>query len=270
MANRDADRIEEEIAGAERPGRDAGLSGDYLLQALEALDEAGDPSVLFAHWRRFPPKDPAAVRGQMRTAARRARIRATRTAVLFAALAAESYVNEFLNAHGVLDKWDREPTHRKYLKGTAEAYGSPLFFADREAYPIIVDLFKLRDRLVHPKPGFGVAGTTGEPDANFARLFAMGKVAEYVVMVGGSAELLMRRAYGFDSVEVIGTAIWRGRPVIRNYAKRHARLPAWNAPSERPLFRQAGDHVMAMPRVADIPGDWWTRLRDARQRRAAK
>jgi hypothetical protein len=159
---------------------------------------------------------------------------------------------------------------RSELERPAEAYGSPLFFADREEYPVIVDLFKLRDRLVHPKPGFGVAGTTGEPDANFARLFAMGKVAEYVVMVGGSAELLMRRAYGFDSVEVIGTVIWRGRPVIRDYAKRHARLPAWNAPSERPLFRQAGDHVMAMPRVPDIPGDWWTRLREARQGRAAK
>jgi hypothetical protein len=81
----------------------------------------------------------------MRAAARRARIRTAQTAVLFAALAAEAYVNEFLSAHGALEKWDREPTHRKYLEGTREAYGSQLFFADREAYPEIVALLKLRE-----------------------------------------------------------------------------------------------------------------------------
>ena len=267
MANRDAERIDEEVAGIERPERHAGLSGEYLLQALDGLHDAGDPAHLFAHWRRFPPEDPGKVENEMRTAALRARIRAARTAVLFAALAAESYVNEFLHAHGALEKWDREPTHRKFLKGTHEAYGSQLFFIDREGYQPIVDLLKLRDRLVHPKPGFGVSGHLGEPDTDFERLFAMPKVAEYIVMVGGSADLLMPRAYGFESVDVAGVVIWRGRSVIREYAQRHTKLPAWDAPAERPLFRQAGDYVMAIPGLPDAPGTSWTRLREARQQR---
>jgi hypothetical protein len=267
MSNRDAERIEQEIAGVERPERDLGLSGEYLLQALDGLHAAGDPAHLFAHWRRFPPKDPAARLAQMRVEARRARLRAARTAVLYAALAAESYVNEFLSVHAVLEKWDREPTHRKYLKGTHDAYGSPLFFADREAYPEIVALLKLRDRLVHPKPGFGVAADRGEPNDRFEALFALPRVAEYVVMVGGGADLLMPRAYGFDSVDVASTVVWRGRSVIRGYAKRHSTLPEWDAPTERPLFRQAGDHVMAMDPLPDAPDASWTRLRKARETR---
>jgi hypothetical protein len=267
MSNRDAERLEEEIAGVERPERGLRLSGEYLLQALDGVHAAGDPAHLFAHWRRFPPKDPVARATQMQAAARQARVRAARTAVLFAALAAESYVNEFLSVHGVLEKWDREPTHRKYLKGTHDAYGAQLFFADREAYPEIVELLKLRDRLVHPKPGFGVATELGEPDVKFEALFALPRVAEYVVMVGGGADLLMPRAYGFDSFDVAGTVVWRGRSVIREYAKRHSKLPAWDAPAERPLFRQAGDHVMAMDPLPDAPDASWTRLRKAREAR---
>ncbi len=269
MANRDSERLEEEIAGVERPERGVGLSGEYLLQALDGLHDAGDPAHLYAHWRRFPPPDPKKVEADMRAAARRARIRAARTAVLFAALAAESYVNEFLSVHGVLAEWDREPTHRKFLKGTHKAYGSSLFFADREPYPVIVELFKLRDRLVHPKPGFGVTAVHGQPSTDFEQLFSMPKVAEYIVMVGGSADLLMPRAYGFESIEVAGTVIWRGRSVIREYAKRHTKLPSWDDPPERKLFRQAGDHVMAMPKLPDAPGASWTRLREAREQREA-
>ncbi|HEV7938050.1 MAG TPA: hypothetical protein VGP18_08510 [Solirubrobacteraceae bacterium] len=269
MANRDAERLEEEITGIERPERHAGLSGEYLLQALDGLHDAGDPAHLFAHWRRFPPDDPGKVENEMRAAALRARVRAARTAVLFAALAAESYVNEFLSVHGTLEKWDREPTHRKFLKGTHEAYGSQLFFVDREGYQPIVDLFKLRNRLVHPKPGFGVSGLHGDPETEFEQLFAMPKVAEYIVAVGGSADLLMPRAYGFESVDIAGMVIWRGKSVIRDYAQRHAKLPAWDAPAERPLFRQAGDHVMAIPALPNVPGTSWTRLREARQKREA-
>jgi hypothetical protein len=269
MANRDSERLGEEIAGVERPERDVGLSGEYLLQALDGLHDAGDPAHLYAHWRRFPPAEPEKAEADMHTTARRARIRAARTAVLFAALAAESYVNEFLSVHGALTKWDREPTHRKFLKGTHEAYGSPLFFTDREAYPVIVELFKLRDRLVHPKPGFGVTTPHGQPSTDFEQLFAMPKVAEYIIMVGGSADLLMPRAYGFESVDVAGTVIWRGRSVIRDYAKRHNKLPRWDAPPERKLFRQAGDYVMAMPKLPDVPGTSWTHLREAREQREA-
>jgi hypothetical protein len=112
----------------------------------------------------------------MTQAARRTRLRAARNAVIYAAFSAEAYVNEFLAAHDALDDWDREPMHRKFLKGTEAAYGSPLFFADREAYPEIVELVKLRDRLAHPKPGFGVTGVHFEADAKYARLFSLPQI----------------------------------------------------------------------------------------------
>jgi hypothetical protein len=134
---------------------------------------------------------------------------------------------------------------------------------------VIVELFQLRDRLVHPKPGFGVTPVHGQPSTDFEQLFSMPKVAEYIVMVGGSADSLTRRAYGFDSIDVAGTTIWRGRTVIREYAKRHTKLPSWNDPPERKLFRQAGDHVMAMPKHPDAQGASGTRLRDAREGREA-
>lgn len=109
----------------------------------------------------------------------------------------------------------------------------------------------------------------GQPSTDFEQLFSLPKVAEYIVMVGGSADLLMPRAYGFESVDVAGTVIWRGRSIIRDYAKRLRMLPPWNAPSERKLFRQAGDYVMAMPKLPDAPGTSWTRLREAREHREA-
>jgi hypothetical protein len=217
------------------------------MEAIESLHAAGDPAYLFTFWRQNPPPDIRAARPKMKTAAQRSRLRAARNAVLYAAFSAEAYVNEFLAAHGVLDDWDYEPTHRKFLKGTEAAYGSQLFFADREAYPEIVQLIKLRDRLAHPKPGFGVQGVGFEADEAYARLFSLPRIAEYIVMVGGAGDLLVPRAYGMDQLDVIATVAWRGRDVIRDYAARHRRLPAWNAPSERQLFRQAGDMVMARP-----------------------
>jgi hypothetical protein len=261
----DERRIEEELQGAERPVRPASLAGDYLMEAIDAFHDAGDPAHLYEHWRRFPPKDPKTEADNMRKAARRARIRAARNAVLFAAFAGEAYVNEFLAAHGALEEWDRKPTTKKFLKGTAAAYGSPLFFSDREAYPVLVELYELRDRLVHPKPGFGVEGIHFEAGEDYESLFALPKLAEYIVMVGGAADLLVPRAYGMNEADLVGLVAWRGRPLIRDYATRNHRLPTWNAPSERRLFRQAGDHVMEMPRWDPGPGHWSTRLRTAKE-----
>ncbi len=257
--------IEEELQGAERSPRPVSLAGEYLTEAIDRLHDAGDPAYLYEHWRRFPPKEPKAEADKMRKAARRARNRAARDAVLFAAFAGEAYVNEFLAAHGVLEQWDRKPTPRKFLKGTAAAYGSPLFFTDREAYPVLVELYQLRDRLVHPKPGFGGEGIHFEASEDFESLFALAKIAEYIVMVGGAADLLVPRAYGMNQTDLVGLIAWRGRPVIRDYAQRNRRLPAWNARSERVLFRQAGDDVMDMPRWVPGPDHWSSRLRDAKE-----
>lgn len=264
----DGPRFEEEIAGVTRPPRPASLAGDYLTEAIEALHAGGDPAHLFGHWRRHPPADVKAEAPRMKAAARRARLRAARRAVLLAAFAGEAYVNEFLAAHGVLDQWDRESTIRKFSKGTQAAYGSLLFPTDGETHQRLVDLYKLRDRLAHPKPGFGGEGIHFETGEDFESLFALPKVAEYIVMVGGAADLLVPRAYGMDQFDLVGMVVWRGRSVVRGYAQRNRRLPAWNASSERQLFRQAGDSLMAkVPGWEPEPNHPYTRLREAKAKR---
>ncbi len=269
MSTPDERRIQEEIDGTERLPRPASLAGEYLTEAIEALHDAGDPAYLYAHWRRFPPSDSTSEADAMQKAARRARIRTARNAVLFAAFAGEAYVNEFLAAHGVLKRWDRKPTITKFLDGTEAAYGSQLFFADREAYPVLVELYALRNRLAHPKPGFGVEGIHFEAGEDYESLFALPTVAEYIVMVGGAADLLVPRAYGMDQIDLVGLVAWRGRPALRGYASRHRQLPVWDAPSERKLFRQAGDYVTSLPGWDPGPDHWSVRLRIARDAREA-
>lgn len=252
-----------------RPPRAESLAGDYLMQAVEHLHDAGDPAHLFDHWRRHP----SANRDHMESEGRRRRLRAARTAVLLTAFSGEAYVNEFLDAHGALAKWDREATFHKFLKGTADAYGSRLFFHDREGYQELVDLYKLRDRLVHPKPGFGAAGEHGlarEIPEKFEALFALPKVAEYIVAVAGAADVLVPRAFGFETFDLMGMTCWRGRSILRGYARRNRKLPAWDAPSERALFRQAGDYLMSLEPWVPGPTSPWTRLKDAKAARAAE
>lgn len=95
--SRDAERIEEEIAGAVRGLRPRSLASDYLRQAADALDAAGDPGHLYREWRGSVPPRPFGFE-MMRRWARAERFERARTSVLFCALAAEAYVNEFLAA----------------------------------------------------------------------------------------------------------------------------------------------------------------------------
>lgn len=271
---RDRERLEEEIAGVERPPRPETLSSDYLMQAVEGLDDAGNPAVLFGHYRRFPDQATDENAARMQVTAKRLRLKAARTAVLFASFAAEAYVNEFLRAH--LDQGEdfraieRMSTLDKYFVGTRLVYGERIFFRDREGAKELRDLFELRNRLAHPKPGFGVAGIHGAASDEFASLFALPRVTEFIIAVSGYGDVLTRRAYGFDQPDLPAAIIWRGRPVLRDWALRHDEIPAWNAPVERELFRQAGDYVMSMPPLPDHPDASWTRLREAREAREAQ
>ena len=83
-----------------------------------------------------------------------------RSTLLFAALSAEAFANELLDellSSADVTAIDRLPTPEKLLIGTRVAAGtSPL---SRGAQPMqgLVELFKTRNRLVHPRPAGGVA-----------------------------------------------------------------------------------------------------------------
>jgi hypothetical protein len=179
------------------PQRPDSLSGEYLQEALNALHAAGDPGAIYGkgRGRRDLAKTAEAfffVNG------RRNSLRSCVRSILFSALAAEAYVNEFLDSTlKGSPKKDREAIDRlttvsKYVLGTRLATGETLFKRHDDPIPTLTDLFKLRDRLVHPKPGFGPSGLT-KPRGEFEALFEAGQVAHFIVVVAACARILMHR-----------------------------------------------------------------------------
>ncbi len=228
-----------------RDERPASLSGAYLLQALESLHAAGDPDALYGPTRL--DEDVAEGRSFFIVQARQNRVQSCWTAVIFAALAAEAYVNEFLasklDAKKDRDGLDRLSTVDKYVLGTRVAYPEEtLFRRDDEVIPTLAELFGLRNKLVHPKPGFAPSKLLAPP-GEFEGLVEPPKVAHYIVMVAGAAVLLMRRAYPDRPLDVPADMIWFGRTVILEYGKRATKLPALGAASPAPLFKQAVDRL---------------------------
>lgn len=268
---RDVERVEEEIAGVERPQRPRGLASEYLRQAAEAFHAAGDPEQLYAQWR------PDNVRSKpfgwdfMRSWAREDRLRYARNCVLFSAFATEAFVNEFLAAFELsnrrLKELDRKPTMEKLLAGTAEAYGEAFFHDGREPVPVLRSLFDLRNRLVHPKPGFGPTGLLGSDDPEHEEPFAMTELAEYVVMVGGVGDVLTWRAYGYERFDVVGRQLWMARPAVREYATRRLEVPDPDEPAEPTIWQIVGDHLDKMQPMPDHPDATWTQVRKARDAR---
>jgi hypothetical protein len=130
----------------------------YLARALEEFHRSANAPDL---WR---PVD-AFHRGslleqaQAELTARNRRLHFLRSTILFAALAAEAFANELLDellARADADAIDRLPTPEKLLIGPRMAgQTSPLA---RGAQPMqgLLELFKTRNRLVHPRPRGGV------------------------------------------------------------------------------------------------------------------
>jgi hypothetical protein len=161
---------------------------------------------------------------------------------------------------------DRYPTVRKYPEGTAEAYGASLFKESNEVIPTLRKLFMLRHDLVHPKPGFGSPGLAAPDDPDLTARFCLTELAEYLVIVGGSADLLTWRAYGYGTPDVPGPMLWRARSAIREFATRRAELPAFNEPDEQSLWKILGAHLDGLQPLPDHPDATWTRVREARKR----
>jgi len=250
---RDEERINEEISGIERPSRPRSLSGAYLAQAVDALGDAGNPVALYRHWRDRWPRD-LKLQLAILNGVQMQHVGLCRTAVLFAALAAESYVNEFLAVHLNDDdfrKCERRPTVEKYEKWTALAYGEPIFIPGRGQLEEIAALFNVRNRLVHPQPGFGAA-TLLEPSDEFRQLFAPTKTASHIVTVGGAASVLMRRAYGFDHVDEVAEPLWQGREALHEYAERITSLPTHDAVPEQALYAQAWDLAVEKQKASGL------------------
>lgn len=270
--SRDIERVEEEIAGAERPIRPRGLASEYLRQAAEAFHAAGDPGHLYAQWR--PDKVGPERFGWdfMRRWAQAERLKFARNCVLFSAFSAEAFINEFLAAFDLsntrLKELDRRPTIEKLLVGTAEAYGQACFRDDDELTVVLRKLFDLRNMLVHPKPGFGPPPSLLDSnDAQVDERFAMSELADFVVMVGGVGDALTFRAYGYEKFDIVGRTLWRARSAVNEYAERRSDLPDPDEPAESTIWNIVGEHLDQMQPMPDHPDATWTRVRKAREAR---
>jgi hypothetical protein len=129
------------------------LDSVYLHDALEALLQAGDPAHLYAGTEESEEPTRQAYATAL---VKSRRIKACRDCVLYAAFAAEAFINSFIAA--TLPKRDRERIDRnrtvdKYVLGPRLAVTDDLSeFEQREELAVLERLFTLRNKLVHPKP----------------------------------------------------------------------------------------------------------------------
>ena len=141
--------------------REENLAGAYLSQAVQASLDTMRPARLYPPTKGTKRSSEGLVRDdllRMMNAASR-RLDFARTSILFSALAAEAYVNEFLlrqAGHAGLAKKDVEgldklSTPEKYVLGPRAVLGRAVFGRGRQPIQDIRDLFKLRNLLVHPK-----------------------------------------------------------------------------------------------------------------------
>jgi hypothetical protein len=137
------------------------LAGVYLRQALDAFRAAGSSDGLYvgsiAPMARGWASDDDAKLGVLHGEALHQQQEHCRTAILFAALACEAYVNEYLQERlGDADfkAVDRLPTLEKLVVGCRLVDG-PQFQRGEGDGQVVGELFRLRHKLVHPRKGVG-------------------------------------------------------------------------------------------------------------------
>jgi hypothetical protein len=236
----------EEVGRDEMPDfrdRPATLSSLYMSQALDAFGESGDGPTLYADLYGKSDLHPtesalAIIEGERRRTVRRLQ------AVLFTALATESYANEFLAAH--LSRKDFEVVDRlspinKLVVGTGFGSEKPIFQRGRAPIPKLTRLFKLRDRLVHPKPGFG-PDAIGEPLREFEAQFAAQDVADFLVSAAAAGYVLLKRAYGPDHLDIWTDLIWFAKDTLFEFAAEAEDLPSVDGKPPQTLLARLINH----------------------------
>jgi hypothetical protein len=121
-----------------------------------------------------------------------ARMRYLRSSVLFSAMAAEAYANEFLAAFlsaKDLEAVDRLRSSDKLLLGPRLCREQDVLERGAEPHASLTALFDTRNRLIHAKPGrfAGYVGQGYEEDEN---LYGPEKAVRFLVAVAHAAVLL--------------------------------------------------------------------------------
>jgi hypothetical protein len=167
------------------------LDSVYLNEALEALLEAGAPAYLYAGAEEGEaPEQRAYAIALVKTR----RIKSCRRSALYAAFAAEAFINSFIAA--TLSTRDRERIDRnrtvdKYVLGPSLAVRDDLSeLEQRGELEVLERLFTLRNRLVHPKPRQLAEIQRVGADRWRYDEYKPSKAAAFVATVGAEAHML--------------------------------------------------------------------------------
>jgi hypothetical protein len=178
--------------------------------------------------------------------ARRKQLNEFRSSVLFSALAAEAYVNEFLARFLTgrdLDAVDRMSTVDKYVVGTHLATGETLFSRDTQPAQTIGELFKLRHKLVHPKPGYGppppIDGFFRHQESEYMTEYTAPEASRFLTAVAAGATILVKRAFPDGPIDFPATIIYLGQRAIDSYASELKGLPDRTAEEPEDLLAVA-------------------------------
>src|ERR1044072_3764201 len=129
------------------------LAGTYLSQASDALMACGKASALYPTQIRIGQPYVRPLVAKMSAFSKR--IELARTSILFSALSAEAYANQFLVEQVKAREakaLDRLPFPDKLVLGPQVARGKTLFDRGAEPMQSIDALYRLRSMLVHPRP----------------------------------------------------------------------------------------------------------------------
>lgn len=212
------DEIRESLAEMKNEAR-VSLAGSYLLHALGEFRSAGSAEALY---RELPPwySDDGILTPLQRTAsAMDLRLQHLRATVLFTALAAEGYANEFLAAFlsgRALKGADRLPTVDKFVLGPGLAgRESPIDYGSEPGLSLVA-LFKTRNSLVHTSPQPGVYAI--ELDADDTRPYEPRCAARYLIQVARAVVLLHSQRDDHPNL-FPAIRIWEQRSVLENHAE---------------------------------------------------
>ena len=173
--------------------RKATLGGSYLGQAINELRSSGSPETLYlGRVSEFPWLNPVAD-VLARSQGRRRRVAFARSAILYCILAAEAYVNGYLESglsNVEFKVIDRLPTFDKYMLGPRLVQGDDVFKRGEQPAQILHELMDLRTRIVHPKPFRAQSGDLGDDPADFA-VFNPLAAARHLVAVADAASRLV-------------------------------------------------------------------------------
>jgi hypothetical protein len=175
------ERAKEEVAHHQRDT----LAGSYLSRAIKELRASGSSDALYEPRLGEAGTAPPARGAISKRLAKLRRREATRSAVLFAMLAAEAYANQYLQIHltgAEADAVDRLPTFEKFMLGPRIARGQDLFDRSGEPAHTLKRLLAQRTALVHPK-----LAKSGSRAPEYTPL----EVAEFIVALADAAGTLI-------------------------------------------------------------------------------